>query len=426
MYKNKVPIPPLIMQDDTLTISTCGTKTKQINSLVNTRAIIMGLQFGKGKCVKMHIGKNHNSDLCGKGRVDYWEDKVVENEEGHCLLEDVYAGEVETETVDETKYLGSVISSDVKNDKNIKDKTNKAQGNVNKIVTSLKERPYGKFTFRAAQLMRNGMLIGAMLNNSETWVNVNKSDTDKLDKPDKHLSEKLFETKCAKAFTYLEMGILPVKFVIMAKRLKFLKHILEESMDSLIRQVYETQKMESRKGDFVYLTKEDLKVVELEIKETEIAKYSNKEWSRKVNEQVEKAALKELLNENREKLKTKHLEYKFLEIQSYLKENKNTELSKVIFQIRSGTFDIKAWKPWKYGDNLCVMCQLKEENIYHFFKCESYKSETINYEDIYENNADLQVKVAKEAKKRQQTREIKLQEVGQDSLPAPDAPDFYL
>ena len=62
----------------------------------------------------------------------------------------------------------------------------------------------------------------------------------------------------------------------------------------------------------------------------------------------------------------------------------------------------------------------------HFFKCELYKSETINYEDILENNADLQVKVAKEAKKRQQTREIKLQEVGQDSLPAPDSPDFYL
>ena len=115
-----------------------------------------------------------------------------------------------------------------------------------------------------------------------------------------------------------------------------------------------------------------------------------------------------------------------LGVSNYLKVNKNTEMSKLIFQIRSGTFDIKAWKPWTYEDNLCVMCQIKEENVYHFFECESYKSKTVNYEDIFENDAEKQLKVAKEAKKRQEIRESKLEEVGQDSLPAPDTPDFYL
>ena len=72
------------------------------------------------------------------------------------------------------------------------------------------------------------------------------------------------------------------------------------------------------------------------------------------------------------------------------------------------------------------MCQIKEENVYHFFECESYKSKTVNYEDIFENDAEKQLKVAKEAKKRQEIRESKLEEVGQDSLPAPDTPDLYL
>ena len=31
MYKDKIPIPPLIMQDDTLGISLCGYKSKQMN-----------------------------------------------------------------------------------------------------------------------------------------------------------------------------------------------------------------------------------------------------------------------------------------------------------------------------------------------------------------------------------------------------------
>ena len=63
IFKNKVAIPPLLMQDDTLAISTCGYKTKQkMNSFLNTRKNIMNLQFGRDTCVKMIIGKKHNID----------------------------------------------------------------------------------------------------------------------------------------------------------------------------------------------------------------------------------------------------------------------------------------------------------------------------------------------------------------------------
>ena len=44
--------------------------------------------------------------------------------------------------VTENKYLGDVINKDGNNQSNIKEGTNKAQGNVNKIVNSLNERPY--------------------------------------------------------------------------------------------------------------------------------------------------------------------------------------------------------------------------------------------------------------------------------------------
>ena len=117
--------------------------------------------------------------------------------------------------------------------------------------------------------------------------------------------------------------------------------------------------------------------------------YRKTEWSRKVNKQVEKSALKELLNENETKANTKHLKYESLEMQNYLKDNKNTELSKLIFQLRSGMLTIKAWKPWTYEDNLCVMCQIKEETFDHFFECEAYKRKTVNYHDIFENDTDM-------------------------------------
>ena len=57
LYKNKVPIPPLAMVDDTLGVSICGYKTNKMNDFLNTRTKLMNLQYGCDKCEKLHIGK---------------------------------------------------------------------------------------------------------------------------------------------------------------------------------------------------------------------------------------------------------------------------------------------------------------------------------------------------------------------------------
>ena len=103
LYKNKVAIPPLLMQDDTLTVSRCGFKTTKINSFINTQTNIMGLQFGKDKCIKMHIGKTHNEDICTKGQVDAWKDKIVTNEEGFDTLIYINEGEETMKQVHDEK-----------------------------------------------------------------------------------------------------------------------------------------------------------------------------------------------------------------------------------------------------------------------------------------------------------------------------------
>ena len=80
-----------------------------------------------------------------------------------------------------------------------------------------------------------------------------------------------------------------------------------QSTESLINKVYETQKQESKKGDFVHHTKEDLKEIGLKLKETEIKKYTKSKWNKTVNELIENTALKDLLKENEAETKTKHL-----------------------------------------------------------------------------------------------------------------------
>ena len=71
LYKDKVVIPPLMMQDDTLGVSQCGYRL--MNNFLNTQTNIMGLQFGRSKCEKMHIGKKKvNVDICAEFEVDAW------------------------------------------------------------------------------------------------------------------------------------------------------------------------------------------------------------------------------------------------------------------------------------------------------------------------------------------------------------------
>ena len=115
--------------------------------------------------------------------------------------------------------MGDIISTDNTNKKNIKDKTNKGVGNVNKIISSLNERPYGRHTYKSAKLMREGMLLGSMLTNCESWINVTETDLKGIEKPDTMLQKKLLLSSGnpSKAFMYLEIGITPVRYVIMGR-----------------------------------------------------------------------------------------------------------------------------------------------------------------------------------------------------------------
>ena len=59
-FRDSVPIGPLGMVDDLLTISECGVKTNLMNQYINFKTGTKRLQFGTSKCVKMHIGKPDN------------------------------------------------------------------------------------------------------------------------------------------------------------------------------------------------------------------------------------------------------------------------------------------------------------------------------------------------------------------------------
>ena len=197
-------------------------------------------------------------------------------------------------------YLKHIIQSNGRNDKNIKKKVDKCVGSVEKIITALNERPYGHHTYKAALLMRQGLMLGGMLSNSETWINITEADIAKLTMPDTLLQRRLLSVSGNpnKVVMSLEFGIIPVKFVLMAKTINMLHHILNESIDSTMRQVYEALKCDCCKGDFYSLAQKDIKDVNIQCEEAIIQQYSKSQWKTLVKNAVKACALKYLASQN--------------------------------------------------------------------------------------------------------------------------------
>ena len=97
-----------------------------------------------------------------------------------------------------------------------------------------------------------------------------------------------------------------------------------------------------------------------------------------------------------------------------LVKNINTSLSKIIFSVRAGIYDVKIWNEWNYRDTICVMCKLSKETMNHFMNCTAYGNETcdIRWKDIFENDTDVQNKIAIEIKRRQVLRKFEIDKAG--------------
>ena len=107
-------------------------------------------------------------------------------------------------------------------------------GSVEKIISSISERAYGRHTYRAAILIRQGVMLGGMLTNAETWINITEADITRhrflnCAMPDSQLQRRLISVSGnpSKVLMCLELGFVLVKFVIMAKRKNIFPFILK-------------------------------------------------------------------------------------------------------------------------------------------------------------------------------------------------------
>ena len=227
-------------------------------------------------------------------------------------------------------------------------------------------------------------------------------------------------TKTPKEFLYLETGSIPLKWVISQRRLNYLKHILNRDSDELIKKVYLAQKEKPTRGDFVKLVENDLKELGISYEQaisTEMTKQKLKIIARN-------AAFIQLLQQQSSHKKVKHIPYKTLEIQPYLKSALFTQKDvKILTALRSHC--LKGIKMnFQKMHKLSISCPLKcsteeaqvEDTQEHLITCKKLNGESeTNISNMYSVNLLEQAQVAKIIGKQLRKREQILEDQ-EDSL----------
>ena len=203
----------------------------------------------------MHVGNKHedykNIELC----IDGWTVKTVESfDSGEQEWEDTLEDDMkEISHITSERYLGQVISSDSSNTNNITKQRNKGIGIQNKIIQMLEKMPGGTFHFELAVILRNALLISSILSNSEVWYGLTKKDYQMLEQVDEMWMCNLFE--CSKNvprdILYLELGLVPISFLVKGRKQMYLHHILQQKEDSLLYRFFVAQMKSPSKDDWI-------------------------------------------------------------------------------------------------------------------------------------------------------------------------------
>ena len=335
LYKYKgVPIPPLGMVDDIVSVSSVEN-TEKINSLINTFIEHKKLKLSETKCSRIHIGKDH--EQCPVLKVH--DSKMKESEK--------------------EKYLGDFITKDGKNQATIEDRKSKAKGAIAEILAMLEEIPFGSHRYEVAIKLRESILLSRILCNSEVWHAVTAANIVTLEKLDEGFLRSILRghSKTPKEMLYLETGTVPIRWILPQRRINYLKHLLTRNKKELIRKVFEAQNENPTAGDFVTLVNKDL--VKFELTQEKIMGMTKQQVKRELRRKAQKFAFCELYQKTQQSSKVKEIKYTELKMQDYLKSDKmNKNEKNMLFAIR--TKCVKGVKSnFKNLHKVCLHCPMQ-------------------------------------------------------------------
>ena len=267
-------------------------------------------------------------------------------------------------------------------------------------MAMLKEISLGHYYFEIASLLRETLFMNAFLWNMETWYNIRKSDYEEIEKIDRILIKRILgvPSSTPSALLYLELGLVPLKYIIQARRLTFLRYILSRKEDDLLLKFFMAQMREPSKNDWCQTVKDDLQEFQIELNFDQIKSLSKLKWKKIVQKAMRTKAFDDLIEKQTNYLKGEDLSYGKLEIRTYLlSKNINTSQKNLIFKIRTNMINVKSNYSHSYIEFSCPCCKIEEDTQEHMLTtCQSITSKLTQkeYRAIFSQNENEIEKIA--------------------------------
>ena len=395
LYKNVLSIVPLSFIDDCLGFSRCGADTVEINAILNTKILSKKLRLSEEKCSHLHFSKSST-----KCYTNVKADKSRMKKDSKC------------------SYLGDILSTSGSIDATIEQRRQKGIGICSQVTGIVNGLSLGNYYFKIGFFLREVMLINGILTNSEVWSPLNDSQIDVLQNVDLILLKKLTNghSKTAKEAFYLETGSLPLKYVIMKRRLMYLHTILSRPEDDLTKQFYYVQKTIFTKDDWFRIVMNDRAELNISHTDQEISNMSKDKFRTLVTTAIEKKALSYLNEIAMGHSKSINLVKTKLQREKYFEDPKFSKSeAELLFALRTRTIrNIKKNFPTQFNNNMkCQLCSLHEDCQEDLLTCSELSKRVkippdVKYSDIYEST-EKQIKIVKIMKQLLRTREVLLQ-----------------
>ena len=309
-----------------------------------------------------------------------------------------------------TKYLGILLDANGKCDADIEARIAKGISAGKKIQQILEDTIFGPYETEVFLVFRNAIFISTVLNNIESMYNLTMKNVEALERCDEMYLRQHFElhSKAPKELVYLETATVPIRFLIMKKRILYLNYLLNEDVNSLVYKFLKAQLTKNLPGDWVNLVDKDIKELDISLSYEDIKNTNKKELSEFLNEKIENKALEYLLTMKEKHSKMNPLNYTRIQTQEYLTSSAgfNKSLRNFAIQARGSMLDLKAnfKSAYAVNDINCRHCENSVEDQQHLLECPALNTGTPNtvdqpqYEDLFSNDAAKIKKICEKLK----------------------------
>ena len=294
------------------------------------------------------------------------------------------------ESKETAPYLGDIFNSKGTNIDLINDRVKKGKTCIISSMSLCSDITMGIYAVETLLMLHKSLFIQVVLYNSQAWSNLTKADIKSLQTVQlKYLKRVFFApSSTSNPLTFLETGILPIQYLIHARQLTFLHHILSLQDNDPVKRAYQQQLQYQMAPNWANEVASIRIVYELHENDSEVVSLSKDAWKTILKKKIRAKALLDLQLEASQQKQFQNLSpYNAFARQQYLDELP-PNLSRKIFHIRTGTVDLRGVRRYMYDNADCRLCQAGEETVEHIVNECPKISRTVHVANIYTTDCE--------------------------------------